>query len=139
MKVFILIISRNWLEGIIFIVWNLLAGFCFQILEQLCFSQMNVLLHVKVHLMSSIIMYGQCNVWTNINPHVTYSHTQQHFSIYAWAGIIGNHLLRSYLLPECIHGKKYLTICKTGVSRYVKQNSPKHPAGWSASPWSMVL
>ncbi|GBM06325.1 hypothetical protein AVEN_121371-1 [Araneus ventricosus] len=50
------------------------------------------------------------HVWTDVNPLATYSHAhQRRFSINVWAGIIGDHLLGPYLLPERLNGGKYLT------------------------------
>ncbi|GBM05154.1 hypothetical protein AVEN_197716-1 [Araneus ventricosus] len=50
------------------------------------------------------------HVWADVNAHATYSHAhQRRFSINVWAGIIGDHLLGPYLLPERLNGGKYLT------------------------------
>lgn len=50
------------------------------------------------------------HVWADVNPHATYPHAhQRRFSINVWAGILGDHLIGPYLLPERLNGKTYLT------------------------------
>ncbi|GBM15224.1 hypothetical protein AVEN_144021-1 [Araneus ventricosus] len=55
-------------------------------------------------------------MWSSENPHITISSNVQHkFSINICAGILGDHLLRSYLLPERINGAKYLVFLQHAI------------------------
>ena len=59
--------------------------------------------------MNGIINLHNSHLWTTRNPHgmVDASH-QQWFSINVWAGIVGNCLLGSVLLLQCLNGETYL-------------------------------
>lgn len=58
-------------------------------------------------------------------------------SINVWTGIIGDHLLGPYLLPERLDGKNTSRFCNS-AARHVERRSSTHPAGnvvsagWSA-------
>lgn len=49
------------------------------------------------------------HMWSEENPHATRTHAaQQRFSVNVWAGIVGNHLVGPYLLPQRLTGANYL-------------------------------
>lgn len=49
------------------------------------------------------------HVWAAVNPHATRSSgRQQRFSVNVWAGMIHDHLIGPYLLPDRLDGQKYL-------------------------------
>ncbi|GBM28678.1 hypothetical protein AVEN_116695-1 [Araneus ventricosus] len=48
-------------------------------------------------------------VWSEENPHATRTRAaQERFSVNVWAGIVGDHLVLPYLLPEHLTGANNL-------------------------------
>ncbi|GBM38656.1 hypothetical protein AVEN_163226-1 [Araneus ventricosus] len=49
------------------------------------------------------------HVWSEENPHATRTRAaQERFSVNVWAGIVRDHLVGPYLLPELLTGANYL-------------------------------
>ena len=64
--------------------------------------------------------------WADVNPYASSTHAyQRRFSINVWAGIIGDHLLGPYLLPERLNGKKYLTFLQQVLSEMMTDVPPR--------------
>lgn len=64
--------------------------------------------------------------WADVNPHASSTHAyQRRFSINVWAGIIGDHLLGPYLLPERLDGKKYLTFLQQVLPEMMTDVPPR--------------
>ncbi|GBO13740.1 hypothetical protein AVEN_186581-1 [Araneus ventricosus] len=48
------------------------------------------------------------HLWSEENPHATRTRAaQEWFSVNVWDGIVGDHLVGPYLLPECLTGANY--------------------------------
>lgn len=77
-----------------------------------------------------VVNTHNAHMWSSENPHITVSSKVQHrFSINIWAGILGDHLLGPYLLPERLNGAKYLVFLQhvlpdllQGIPATVRQN-----------------
>ena len=52
-------------------------------------------------------------------------HISERFSINVWAGIIGDQLLGTYLLPERLNGKKYLTFLQQVLPEMMTDVPPR--------------
>ncbi|GFU13390.1 uncharacterized protein TNCV_698201 [Trichonephila clavipes] len=77
--------------------------------------------------------------WAAANPHVTRTRAaQDRFLVNVWAGILGDHLIGPYILPDRLTGPRYLIFLEQ-VARVIGQrtryrcNSYFHvvPARWS--------
>ena len=60
-----------------------------------------------------IVNFHNTHVWAYENPHATVeSRHQQRFSLNVWAGLVGDHLIGPYVLPNRLNGQAYLTFLR---------------------------
>ena len=53
-----------------------------------------------------IVNFHNQHVWADVNSHATVeARHQQRFSVNVWAGIVGDYLVGSYVLPQRLNGQ----------------------------------
>ena len=53
-----------------------------------------------------IVNFHNQHAWADVNPHATVeARHQQRFSVNVWAGIVGDYLVGSYVLPQRLNGQ----------------------------------
>lgn len=62
------------------------------------------------------------HVWALENPHETVMHNHQHrFSVNVWAGIVNNHLIGPYILPNRLDSPTYLVLVRDILPELLEQ------------------
>jgi hypothetical protein len=76
--------------------------------EQPCFPSKVLFTDEASFTREGIVNVHNLHLWSAVNPHVTRQCKHQvRFSVNVWAGILGDHLIGPYILPDRLNGRNY--------------------------------
>ena len=76
--------------------------------EQPCFPSKVIFTDEASFARERIVDVHNLHLLSAVNPHVTRQCKHQvGFSVNVWAGILGDHMIRPYILPEKLNGRNY--------------------------------